>query len=336
MSSVSKVLASKPPRSVPKSDPYRYGWRYVRVRRPDGKYDYDQVPLKLEDLLHPEVDDFIVQTNYHNEDVAYLKSVFKIRMTPTPRVVVLSDCRIDFNIPGVRPLGPDIAVFFDVAREPQIDWATFNVAAEKARPVLVVEVVSKNTRKNDLGIKVDYYHRGRVPLYVIADVKGRGPKRRVTLLGYQSVGGKYVPITPDARGRIYLEPVRLWLGVKTDPDGSERVTCFDPETGEEARDFAALLLARVEAEAQARLEVEARVEAEAQARLEAEARVEAEAQARLEAEARVEAEAQARLEAEARVEAEARARIQAEALAEAEKRIRNLEAQLKRSRRRKS
>jgi len=292
MSTVSKHRTSKPPRTPPKPDPWRYGWRYVRVRRPDGKYDIEQVSLRLEDLLHPEVDDFIVQTNLHNEDVAYLKSVFKIRMNPTPGVVVLSDCRVNFNISGVRPLGPDVVVFFDVARDPQTDWATFNVAFEKARPVLVVEVVSKNTRKNDLGIKVDYYHRGRVPLYVIADVKGRGPNRRVKLLGYQSLGGKYEPITSDAQGRIYLEPVRLWLGVKTDPDGAERVTCFDPETGEEVGDFTAQLLARAEAEAQARLEAEARAEAEAQAR------------------------------------------TKAEALAEAEKRIRELEAQLKRSRRR--
>ncbi len=322
MSTVSKSRTSKPTRTRPKPDPYRYGWRYVRVRRPDGKYEIDQVPLKLEDILHPEVGDFIVQTDYHNEDVANLKAMFKARLKPTPRVVVLSDCRINFNIPGVKPLGPDIAVFFDVARFPFIDWATFNVAAEKARPVLVVEVMSRYTRKNDLGIKVDYYRRGRVPLYVIADVKGRGPKRRVKLLGYRSVGGQYVPIAPDARGWIYLEPVRLWLGVRTDPDGSERVTCFDPDTGAEIGDFTA--------------QVEARVEAEALARSKAEALVEAEAFARAQAEARVEAEALARSKAEALAEAEALARAQAEALAEAERRIRDLEAQIKRPRRRKS
>jgi colicin import membrane protein len=262
----------------------------------------------LEDLLHPELDDFIVQTDYHNEDVANLKAMFKARLKPTPRVVVLSDCRINFNITGVKPLGPDVAVFFEVARHPFIDWATFNVAAEKARPVLVVEVTSRNTRKNDLGIKVDYYHRGRVPLYVIADVKGIGPKRRVTLLGYQSSGGRYVPIAPDARGWIYLEPVGLWLGVRTDPDGSERVTCFDPDTGEEIGGFTAQV----------------------------EARAEAEALARSKAEALAEAEALARSKAKALAEAEALARTQAEALADAEKRIRELEAQLKRPRRRKS
>src|SRR5208282_3404882 len=112
--------------------------------------------------------------------------------------------------------GPDVAVFFGVARGQDYDWETFDVAAEKARPALVIEVTSRNTRKNDLGIKVDYYQRAGVPLYVIADVKGRGKKRRVKLLGYRLVKGKYQKIKPNAQGRIYLEPVRLWLGVTVD------------------------------------------------------------------------------------------------------------------------
>ena len=91
---------------------------------------------------------------------------------------MISDHRVDWNIPGVRPLAPDVAVFFNVQRRD--DWETFNVKAEGAIPALVVEVTSRSTRKNDLGIKVDYYHRAKVPLYLIADAVGRGAKRRVT------------------------------------------------------------------------------------------------------------------------------------------------------------
>ena len=54
-----------------------------------------------------------------------------------------------------------------------MDWATLDVAAEGARPALVVEVTSPSTRENDLGTKPDFYHRAGVPLYVIADVAGR-------------------------------------------------------------------------------------------------------------------------------------------------------------------
>jgi hypothetical protein len=322
----------------------------VRVRRRDGTIDFDQVPLTPDDVLHPQVDDFIVNTNSQDDDRVYLKTVFKARLNPVLRAVVLADCRVDFNIPGVRPLGPDIAVFFGVERDPKYDWATFNVAAEKARPVLVIEVTSRNTRKNDVGIKVEYYQRAGVPLYVIADVKGRGSKRQVKLRGYHAVDGKYQEIVPNAQGWIYLEPLRLWLGVKVDRSGSfERLACFEPETGEETGDYTAQVEARAEAEArtqteaQARVQAEARAQTEALARAEAEARAQTEALARAEAEARAQTEALARAEAEARAqtealaraEAEARAQTEAQAHAEAEKRIRELEAKLKRSRRRK-
>ncbi len=46
------VSTSKPPsRLLPEPDPYRYGWRYMRVEGPDGSVSFDQVPLTLEDVL---------------------------------------------------------------------------------------------------------------------------------------------------------------------------------------------------------------------------------------------------------------------------------------------
>jgi colicin import membrane protein len=72
-----------------------------------------------------------------------------------PSAAVLSDCQVDFNIPGVKPLCPDLAVFFGLRR--QIGWSSFNVAAEGARPAPVVEVTSPDTRVNDVGINADYY-----------------------------------------------------------------------------------------------------------------------------------------------------------------------------------
>ena len=116
MSTASKHRAPKPRRIPSKSDPYRYGWRYVRVRRRGRDGRFRSGSLDPDDVLHPQVDDFIVQTNPHDDDLLYLKSVFKARLKPDPRAVVLSDCRVDWNIPGVRPLGPDVAVFFGVER----------------------------------------------------------------------------------------------------------------------------------------------------------------------------------------------------------------------------
>jgi Uma2 family endonuclease len=236
MSTVSKTPAPESRPGPPEQDEYRYGWRYLRITHPDGTEAREQVPLTLEDVLHPEVGDFIVQTDAHGNDRDYLKAVFKARLRAIRTAAVLSDCRVDWNLPGIRPLGPDVAVFFGVRRH--IDWATFDVAAERARPILVVEVTSPETRSNDLGIKVDYYHRARVPLYVIADVvEETEEERRIELIGYRRTPARYHPIRPDERGFLWLEPVRLWLGLTHDRLGGYlRLACFDPDTGEELGD----------------------------------------------------------------------------------------------------
>jgi colicin import membrane protein len=237
LSTVSKSPASKSPHARREQDPYRYGWRYVPITRPDGTEDFDQVPLTEEDVLHPEVGDFIVQTKAHDEDRIYLKQVFETQLEDEPAAAVISDHLVDWNIPGVRPLAPDIAVFWSVKRHD--DWETFDVKAEGARPALVVEVTSRSTRKNDLGVKVDYYHRAKVPLYLIADAVGRGARRRVKLIGRRYTRSEYKLITPGEHGRIYLEPVRLWVGITRDPGkGYEWLACYDPDTGEELGDYA--------------------------------------------------------------------------------------------------
>ena len=157
MSTISKSRPPKPP--GPQPDPYRYGWRYVPVKAPDGSETFEQVPLTLEDVLFPEEGDFIVQTDGHTGDVVYLRKPCSSSRSPGSRTtVVLSDCRVDWNLAGVRPLGPDIGVFSGVRR--RRDWATFNLAVEGARPELVVEVTSPDTRKNDLGAEAQVLSSG--------------------------------------------------------------------------------------------------------------------------------------------------------------------------------
>ena len=298
MSTVSTSRPAKPP--LDESDPFRYGWRYVTVRGPDGTETLDQVPLTLEDVLFPETGDFIVQTDLHDTDSSYLKYVFNARLAGDPQAVAVSDCRVDWNIPGVRPLGPDIAVFFGVKRRK--DWATLDVAAEGARPALVVEVTSTGTRKNDVEIKPDFYHRARVPLYVIADVVEEDEEtRHVELIGYRYAPAGYQRIAPDARGWIWLDPLGLWLGVVQDPRlGCDRLACFDAQTGQEIGDYESISQALAAATARAEAEAGAREQAEARAQAESEARTQAEARAQVEAR-RAEAESDAREQAEARV-----------------------------------
>ena len=82
---MSTVSTQRPPGPPPQEpDPFRYGWRFVRMTGPGGEESLEQVPLTLEDVLFPEVGDFHVQTDAHDNDLGYLKDVFKSRLSEEP------------------------------------------------------------------------------------------------------------------------------------------------------------------------------------------------------------------------------------------------------------
>src|SRR5438874_620736 len=106
---------------VDPNDRFAYGWRYVKQVQPDGAEKLVQVPLTLEDILHPQEEDFRVLSDLHDEDCRYLKSVFKARLADDPHALVLSDCRVSWDPTGVIGYGPDVAVFRGV-RQPNQNW----------------------------------------------------------------------------------------------------------------------------------------------------------------------------------------------------------------------
>lgn len=229
---MSTVVGPHKQAPTPGEDPFRYGWRYVRRTGPDGKEEWDQVPLTPEDVLHPQEEDFIVQTDAHDNDRIYLKNVLRARLENRPDALVLADHRVDWGVPGVRPHGPDIAVFFGVQQwDPR--QAPFYVAKSGGRPILVIEITSPTTRDNALGIKVTHYHRVGIPWYVIVDREPEG--HAVQLIGYQHTPRRYAKMPCDDQGRLWLEPLGLWLGAKGD-----RVVCYDGETEEELGDYVTL------------------------------------------------------------------------------------------------
>ena len=143
---------------------------------------------------------------------------------------------------------------------------------------MVIEVTSPDTRVNDVGIKVDYYFRGRVAWYLIADVTIEDDgERRIELILYRRTGRAIGACRRTTRGGCWLEPVGLWLGQTRDEQGGfMRLACYDPATGEEVGDYTAI--SRTLAESQERLgrRVRSRERAERRARSEAKARAKAE------------------------------------------------------------
>jgi Uma2 family endonuclease len=248
---------------APPHDSYEYGWRYIRRELPDGDYELDRVPLTLADVLHPQEEDFIVHSDEHHRICVYLYNVLRAMLGSV--ATVLADVRIAWDVHGIEPHGLDIMVLFGV-REYK-NWSTFHVADEGVRPSLIIEVTSPKTRRNDLYEKLIEYDEVGVPYYIIVDIHQRrsGTTRRI--LGYQHTLNGYINLAPDERGRFWMEPVGLWIGI----DENE-VVCYDTD-GNIMGDYTATNAARADAEARAAAEAEARVTAESRIReLEAELR----------------------------------------------------------------
>jgi Uma2 family endonuclease len=252
-------VTTKTSRKKPKVDRWRYGWRYVRRVSANGAVRLIQVPTTLEDFLHPEEEDFRVQTQAHDDDCLYLKCVINVRLPADG--AVLSDCRVDWGVPGMRAHGPDIAAFRGVRRNK--DWATFYVAREKAKPLFNIEVTSPDTRLKDVETKVEHYYLAGVPYYYIVDAVHEEEFTRVLeLIAYRRGKTAYVRMKPDKQGRFLIKTVGLLLGTE-----GGRACCFDAKTGERIGDYAAIARERQEAQQEARAAQQAKAAADEQIRL---------------------------------------------------------------------
>src|SRR5439155_17429248 len=81
-------------------DPFRFGWRYVKRQR-NGAVEYVQVPLTLDDVLHPREGDHIPENSQQCQDRAYLYEVLHWRLADSPEALVLSDCLVNWGIKGL-------------------------------------------------------------------------------------------------------------------------------------------------------------------------------------------------------------------------------------------
>jgi Uma2 family endonuclease len=260
------VPTDSPAAPEPAASPetYPYGWRYARRDLPDGGTTIDQIPLTLEDVLHPQEGDQVTESQPHERRRRYLADVLETRLAGDPTAVVLSDVLVVWDVPRLRPHGPDIAVILGVREQKQ--WRSFDVAAEGTRPALIIELTSPGTADLDRSLKLEHYRRARVAQYVIVDaVRGEQPVTP-TLFGFQLGPSSYVAQAPDERGRLWLEAARLWLGVEHD-----EIVCYDEED-RALGNYQALSTALAATEERAAT-AEGRLAAEAEARAALEARL---------------------------------------------------------------
>jgi Uma2 family endonuclease len=236
----------------PKPEPVHYGWRYIKKVLPDGSTDLVEVPLTLEDVLHPQEDDVISERPRQRLDAVYLDPIFRDRSQRLPGGLALADCLVDWGVPGIGNHSPDLSVFEGVTHPPGLDIGTFRLCASGGRCVLALEIVSPHTRENDVVHKFREYHQVGIPLYVLIDQEREDGPRRI--LGYRYTRPRYVKIRLDRQGRLLLKPLGLWLALE-----DEQAVCYDADTGERLGDYAQVCQAQKAAEQRVReLEAELR------------------------------------------------------------------------------
>ncbi len=79
----------------PAADRFPYGWRYIERVAPDGTVSFEQVPLTLEDVAHPQEGDQVTHSDLHQRICAYLYNVLRGLLAGIPGAVVLHNVRID-------------------------------------------------------------------------------------------------------------------------------------------------------------------------------------------------------------------------------------------------
>jgi Uma2 family endonuclease len=189
---------------------FPFGWRYVERPSTNGGFEFDMVPLTLEDRLHPQEDDQVTHGDLHQLIINYLFNVFRKLVAAFPSAVVLNDVLVVWDNEEIRPHGPDLSVIFGV-RE-QKPRTVFRVAEEGTRPKLLVEVTSPETRKLDLVDRLEEYEVVGVEYYVIVDLLRRRDQITPRLLGYRNVDSRFVPQGANEQGRLWIEPLKIWLG----------------------------------------------------------------------------------------------------------------------------
>jgi putative restriction endonuclease len=244
--------------STASSVTYPYGWRYHERILPDGRVIVEQDPLTAEDVLHPLEGDQVTHSDLHQRICIYLYNVFRGLLATMPSAVVLHDVRVAWDMPDLKPHGPDLAVIFGVRQSK--NWSTFDVAQEGVRPALIIEVTSPETRSIDLTTKLEEYDLAGVPLYIIIDLVQRQGQIVPRLLGYRQTPLVYAVVAPDERDWLWLESLKVWLGIH-----EQTIVCYDA-AGAPIGDYPDLKTA-LTMEAEARATAEQRVkELEAEVR----------------------------------------------------------------------
>ena len=234
MSTVNHSGAPRGPKNP--EDPFRYGWRYRKTIGPDGTEQSKQIPLTLEDVHHPQEEDFIMQRGGHAEDCIYLHDVLQTHLEEA--ALVTFDLRIAWDTPEVAPLGPDVTVIF--GRHLQSGAGDVRLCPGRSATDGRVRGDLAGHPAHRSVPKIRRILSGWAwPWYVIIDALGfRDGQWDLRVIGYRRTEAGYVQVPLDDRDWLYVEPLQLYVAVR-----AGQVVCYD-KAGEELLNHRELSKAR--------------------------------------------------------------------------------------------
>ena len=212
------------PQSVVNGEPVRRS-RPPAVPADDGLYRYVPVPPVGRDEDGYLVEDGMSQIDKHLSQTTLWYHALKRRL---PAATVCSDLPLHYQLGDTdKTLVPDL---FVALRAPRREGRRSYKLWEEPVPDLVVEMLSKNTSKADVGAKrATYEHLGVRECWLFDP---EGFELPTPLVGQRLLEGRYRPIEADAAGRLRSDVLGLDLHVR---DGELRFR--DPATGEDLRTF---------------------------------------------------------------------------------------------------
>ena len=190
------------------------GRRPVVTRLADGREVYHYMPLTPADYLDPEEGDQVPEDTFHRFLATTLEAMLRYYLAHTqPHLTVFGDLVIRWADPKLKKAAPDVAVIPNV-KNPGRRRGEFKVAREGTSPILFIEVVSNQYRREDRIDKVKLFEQIGVPEYFIFDQRlPAGGQVVEEVLGYRLQNGHYQPIAPDGNGLVLAETVGLRFGL---------------------------------------------------------------------------------------------------------------------------
>ena len=203
-------------------DPFRIGYRYVHTVDERGTKTSVMVPLTEEDFLHPQEEDRFLLTDAHSIAVSYLRHAISLACRGRSELRLFSEHRVDWQVPGIPPHGPDVVVFDRFTADWDPMTGTLPVADLGLDTLAVIEVTSEATRHVDLDRKFDEFERVGIPYYLVADLAA--PNGVPVLLGFELVGGSYRMMGENPARGYFVPGLAVWVRLQ-----DERVVVADTD-----------------------------------------------------------------------------------------------------------